>query len=226
MNLRKLVFAAPLLALAVFGCVVGVLGGDPIKEAINAVDDAGVPCGDDPFKCKPGTTCWPTVDGGATCVASKAYKTKGTDCELLVGKSSCADGLVCITVEKPLDAGADTGKEASPMPTSEPLSLCAPWCDDKHPCPAGESCRTVFLEGYQGRACIPSDLEPRDSGTPDTAMPDTSKPDTFKADTFKPDDGVDTTVMDTAMDTAMPETAPDTSKPDTAPEVSDSADAD
>lgn len=231
MNLRKLVFATPLLALAAFGCVVGVLGGDALREASTTGEDAGEPCADDPFKCKAGMTCWPSVDGGATCVSSKAYKAKGSDCELLLGRSSCGDGLVCITLDKPLDGGPDTGKEVGPMPTSEPISLCAPWCNDKHPCPAGETCRVLYLEGFAAKACVPPNLEPPDTGPPDTGMPDTNKPDTFKPDTFKPDEGVDTSVTDTAtdaaIDTAKPDTAPDTTPPaDTAPEVSDTADAD
>jgi hypothetical protein len=231
----KLLAFAPVVVLVVYGCVTGELGGDAVQQTPTTVVDGGEPCSDDPFKCKAGLTCWPDGDGGATCVASKAYKTKGTDCEMLAGRSSCADGLVCITVDKPLDAGMDTGKTDVLMPTSVPISLCAPWCDDKHPCPPGETCRILSLEGFAARACVPPNLEPPDTGPPDTGMPDTFKPDTFKPDTGTPETSMDTAVMDTvmmetAMDTAMPDTTmPDTTPPaDTAPEtsVSDSADAD
>lgn len=231
MKVRNLVALSPLFI--VVGCVVGQLGGDAFRPDATAADDAGEPCSDDPFKCKPGNTCWPAIDGGATCVASKSYKLKGTDCEMLLGRSSCADNLVCITLDKPLDAGMDTGKEAAAAPKSEPISLCAPWCDDKHPCPPGETCRVLSFAGFSAKACIPPNLEPADSGMPDTMMPDTNKPDTNKPDTTMPDMGMETTVtdstMETAPDTAMPETMADTTPVDTAmpdTSVSDSSDAD
>jgi len=221
MNLRSVVFAAPIVgALIAVGCVIGDVGGDATRKTETQPEVVGEPCADDPFKCKAGTTCWPIEGGSAACVPSKEYKTKGTDCELLLGRSSCADGLVCITVDRALDAGPDTGKDTGPKVLAEPLSICASWCDDKHPCATGEQCRSLALEGFAARACVPDDLSVPDTGVPDTARPDTGAPDTYKPDTGTADTGTADTAKPDAADSAAPmDTAMemDTSVSDTSP---------
>src|SRR4051794_23363086 len=72
-------------------------------------------CAADPFACAKGTTCWPTDKaGGFACLPSKDFAPKWTECELLAGKTTCADGMVCLTTDTSPDANA-------------PRSYCAPW---------------------------------------------------------------------------------------------------
>lgn len=228
-SLRFLFVLAPIAAAAwIGGCIVGDLDGGADDDRGGSSGPApGVPCGDDPFRCAEGETCWP-ADDGARCVPSKDYKTKGEDCELLVGRSSCADDLVCITVQNPYDAGpVDPKKDTGPSPTSVPVSLCAPYCDDAHPCGPGETCTTTALAGFSARVCVPEGAivpdggvdaapdAPKDTGPAVDAKPDTSTPD------GDPGDADDSGGPDTSPpeDTGAPDTGPDdTGAPDTGPE--------
>lgn len=109
----------PLAALLVLGCVACGAGAPP------------VPCQTAPQSCAAGTTCWP-IDrvGTYQCLASKEYKPLGSDCSLLVGLTTCADGLICAPM-----LGKDSVKQ----------SRCTSICDASHPCTDGAACTAVSL---------------------------------------------------------------------------------
>lgn len=122
-------------------------------------------CGDDgnqgaapscfsaPTSCAAGTTCWPTDStGGAACLASKSYKVRGDDCELILGDTSCGDGLVCVSAATMKGDG------------SVVQSFCAGWCDAAGKgCAGDETCTKLsLLEGAPAVwVCVPASL-PRD----------------------------------------------------------------
>lgn len=111
-------------------------------------------CLDTPTACDAGTTCWPTDrQGGSACLVSKPYAVAGTECEPIVGATTCADGLACITSEVRPDAGMVT-------------SYCAPFCTATGGgCPAGQECRQVELAGKaSAQACINPSPRASDGG--------------------------------------------------------------
>jgi hypothetical protein len=89
------------------------------------------PCQTMPQSCGAGMTCWPTDMGGMfQCLASKAYAPLGTECAILVGLTTCADGLICAPM---------TGKN------SVKTNRCTTYCDPNTPCSAGATCTPVSL---------------------------------------------------------------------------------
>jgi hypothetical protein len=99
------------------------------------------PCQSIKDVCYEGTTCWPIDMGGNfSCLPSKAYKGIGTDCALLVGNTTCGDGLICAPMK-----GMD----------DFPLNRCTTYCQDGT-CPLGGSCQQValFSVGPQVPVCI------------------------------------------------------------------------
>ena len=111
-------------------------------------------CGADPFACAASTTCWP-IDrkGAAACLPSKGFKVRGDDCELLLGDTSCPDGMVCATA-------ATLRLDGSVV-----QSFCAAYCDSKRGkgCAGDETCTplTLFDGAPATSVCVPMSL-PRD----------------------------------------------------------------
>lgn len=104
--------------------------------------DPPVPCNTAPETCEGGTTCWPTDMGGAfSCLPSKPYKGLGSDCALLVGSTTCSDGMVC-----------------APMKGKDDIQLhrCTTYCTGGNPCSTGATCTSLslFSIGPQVEVCI------------------------------------------------------------------------
>ena len=81
------------------------------------------------------------MGGTFSCLPSKAYKGLGADCALLVGNTTCGDGMVC-----------------APMKDKDDLAVqrCTQYCIDNAPCPTGATCQMValFSVGPQVPVCI------------------------------------------------------------------------
>lgn len=106
---------------------------------------AATGCGDKPFDCPAGQTCWVADAQGSKleCLNSGPGKL-GEECKNFAGQPSCADGLICFQL-----------KSSSP-------GVCTPFCDlsdPAHACPNGGSCFTVsFAPGNAAtHACAPPD---------------------------------------------------------------------
>lgn len=103
---------------------------------------APVRCESMPVGCDPGTTCWPVDQAGNyQCLESKTYKPIGSDCALLVGHTTCADGMLC-----------------APMKDKKDVLVyrCTNLCDANTPCGAGATCTavTLFPTAPQLSVCI------------------------------------------------------------------------
>lgn len=88
-------------------------------------------CEAKPGGCDPGTTCWPVDQAGNyQCLEAKSYKPIGSDCALLVGHTTCFDGLLC-----------------APMRDKKDVLVyrCTTMCDATFPCPNGGTCTPVTL---------------------------------------------------------------------------------
>jgi hypothetical protein len=95
-----------------------------------------------PQSCAAGTTCWPVSMGGSyQCLPSKSYVGLGADCALLVGLTTCGDGLICAPM---------TGQNKVQQ------TRCTQYCDPMHQCPAQATCTPValFPIGPQVSVCI------------------------------------------------------------------------
>ena len=111
-------------------------------------------CTDTPLSCAMGTTCWPVAaSGAAACLPSKSYKMRGDDCELILGDTSCGDGMVCATAATLKGDG------------SVVQSFCTGWCNATSGagCVGDETCMKLpLLEGTTAvSVCVPRSL-PRD----------------------------------------------------------------
>jgi hypothetical protein len=80
-------------------------------------------CGDNPLGCAAGETCWPTGGDAFGCLPAKDYKPKGSECEVLVARTTCAAGLLCVD------------------------GVCLAWCDPGRGrgCEPGERCEKAPL---------------------------------------------------------------------------------
>jgi hypothetical protein len=113
-----------------------------LAQAACGAADGPASCFSAPRSCDAGKTCWPTDMGGSfQCLPSKAYAPLGSDCALLVGLTTCADGLIC-----------------APMTGAKGVQLnrCTQYCDGGAACPAGATCSQVslFPVGPQVAVCL------------------------------------------------------------------------
>jgi hypothetical protein len=120
---------AALLGAAALGLAACGGGDDAVATTTNGSGGApplGVECGDDPWSCKAGETCWVASDYAWRCQAAGAAA-QGDACKAVIGEASCGAGLLCI--------GADPAK-----------GTCSPFCSATsaaHACPGGAACTTV-----------------------------------------------------------------------------------
>ncbi len=116
MLLRGVVLGS-LLILASAGC-----GGG---------SDMPMSCQEMPLGCAAGTTCWPVdMTGNQQCLPSKSYVALGDDCAVLVGLTTCSDGLICAPM-----IGRNKVQQ----------TRCTSYCDPGHACPAQATCTPVSL---------------------------------------------------------------------------------
>ncbi len=125
---RGAVLGSLLLLVTSFGC--------------GASSEAPIDCLAMPQSCAMGTTCWPAdMIGNYRCLQSKSYVALGDDCAVLVGLTTCGDGLICAPM---------TGRNKVQQ------TRCTQYCDVSHPCAAQATCMPVALlsTGPQVSVCI------------------------------------------------------------------------
>ena len=95
-----------------------------------------------PGGCDPGSACWPVDQAGNyQCLEAKNYKPIGSDCALLVGRTTCYEGLLC-----------------APMRDKNDVLVyrCTATCDANFTCPNGGTCKpvTLFPTAPQISVCV------------------------------------------------------------------------
>lgn len=109
-------------------------GDGSIAEGQGGAAALGPACGDDPWSCPAGQTCW--VAAGATwrCQPAGAAN-EGEACKAVIGQPACAAGLLCV--------GADPAK-----------GVCTSFCSSAgggHACAGGAACAAVTLTTPDGK---------------------------------------------------------------------------
>lgn len=95
-----------------------------------------------PGGCDPGSACWPVDQAGNyQCLEAKTYKPLGSDCALLVGRTTCYEGLLCAPMRDKNDVL---------------VHRCTVTCDEKFTCPGGGTCKpvTLFPTAPQISVCV------------------------------------------------------------------------
>lgn len=93
------------------------------------------PCNTHPFDCAANETCWPNASSSGFACLAAGQGIRGDACQLVAGQPSCAPELICI------------------MPPGTSTGVCAIYCDPKderHACPAGETCSAFQLDKSGG----------------------------------------------------------------------------
>ena len=118
---------AVVLASASSSLVACSKGDDVVATTSDGTGGApplGPECGDDPWSCPDGQTCWVASDDAWRCQAAGAGVV-GDGCKAIIGEPACGAGLLCI--------GAD--------PTT---GTCSPFCSTAdsggHACSGGAAC--------------------------------------------------------------------------------------
>lgn len=140
----------------------GVIGvGFVLAIACSSDDETNAPannpgCGQDPWKCGAGETCWPvTLDGHLECIDAPTDQVEGAPCQFIVNQAMCAPHLSCF----PTSQGSTTG-------------VCSPFCN-QGVCLNGGTCAQVGIQGGTEtvQVCTPN---VGDSGTGGDAGTDAS----------------------------------------------------
>lgn len=126
-------------------------GGTGGKGATGGAGGAGTKqtgCAKDPFACPAGKVCGFIDVQGTTLECLDAGQGKvGEDCQNIVNKPACGDGLICLQLQ------------------GQPGGSCTAFCDDAHPCASGTCSGIQTPAGQLLHACV----EPMTSTTSSTS---------------------------------------------------------
>jgi hypothetical protein len=141
----------------------GVIGAGVVLALACSSEDGGsnAPgkdpgCGQDPWACGAGETCWPvSLDGHLECINAPTDQVEGAPCQFIVNQAMCAPHLYCF-----------------PAAQNSTSGVCSPFCN-QGVCLNGGTCVQVYIQGgtEKVQVCTPN---AGDAGTGGDAGTDAS----------------------------------------------------